>query len=350
MNYTGLRFERCGETTMTDAIRVGIAGATGLVGEEMASLLESSSLPVSELRLFASADSAGERYAFRDLEVEVEELGTALFDGLDYILGATSADLAESYVPRATATGCRVIDNSSRFRMDDTVPLIVPEVNFAAVTDAHRIIANPNCSTIQLVPVLNALHEIGGLARVVVSSYQAVSGAGRDALDELFEETRALMNQTEYQRDVFPARIAFNCIPAIDTFLENGYTKEEMKIINESRKILGIPDLKITATCVRVPVFHGHAESVNVSLEKETSLPAVLEALTNVPGLLLFPESSAYPMQCDVAGQDHIAVGRVRRDESLPCGYNLWVVADNVRKGAALNAIQILEQLVRVVH
>jgi aspartate-semialdehyde dehydrogenase len=230
--------------------------------------------------------------------------------------------------------------------MDPKVPLIIPEVNFTAFKKGeHRIIANPNCSTIQLVPVLKALEELAGLKHVVVSTYQSVSGAGKDALDELWGQTLAIFNQQEVQHEAFQHQIAFNCIPQIDIFLDDGFTKEEHKIINESRKILGLPNLRITATAVRVPVFYSHAESVFVETEREVTAGQLVQKLAVSEGIEVYPSNEEYPMQLETSGSDAIHVGRIRRDHSVPHGVSLWVVADNVRKGAAVNAVQIAERL-----
>lgn len=328
-----------------DSPVIAIAGATGLVGNEMLTVLEERRVPCSELRLFASKDSVGEVYKFHDQEVVVQELTEDSFDGVDIALFATSAELSSRFVPIAVQAGAVAIDNSSYFRMEEGVPLVVPEVNMHAVTPETKIIANPNCSTIQLVPVLQAIHEEAGLKHVVVSTYQSVSGAGKSALDELWSQTIALLNQQEMTQEAFQHQISFNCIPQIDVFLENGFTKEEYKIINESRKILGLPKLRITATAVRVPVFYSHAESVFVETEREVSHDQVCKRLAATPGVIVHSSAEEYPMQIDVAGTDEIHVGRIRKDESVPHGLSLWVVADNVRKGAALNAVQIAEKL-----
>ena len=326
---------------MTKRPIIAIAGATGVVGQEMLAVIEQLKVPFKEIRLLASKDSVGEVYKVGSDEVAVEVLDQAAFQGVDIALFATSAELSEKFVPIAVEAGAIAIDNSSRFRMDKDIPLIVPEVNFDLLTKDTRIIANPNCSTIQLVPVLDVINKAAGVKRVVVSTYQAVSGAGKAALDELWEQTRSVFTQQEVEREAFAHQIAFNCIPQIDLILENGYTKEEFKIINESRKILRLPDLKITATAVRVPVFHSHAESVNVETERELLPNALYELLAKEQGFTVFTDISEYPMQLDVAGTDEIHVGRVRRDESVPHGLDMWIVADNVRKGAALNAVQI---------
>jgi aspartate-semialdehyde dehydrogenase len=322
---------------------IAIAGATGVVGTEMIAVIEQLKVPHSGVRLLASEDSAGEVYKVGADEVVVEKLADNSFDGVDVALFATSASLSEKYVPLAVEAGALAVDNSSHFRMQTGVPLVVPEVNFDAVTAETRLVANPNCSTIQLVPVLKALHKAAGLKRVVVSTYQSVSGAGKAALDELWSQTLAIFNQKPVEMEAFQHQIAFNCIPQIDLLMENGYTKEELKIINESRKILALPDLRITSTAVRVPVFHSHAESVNVETERPLSPKEAMEVLAKAQGVEVSPTGS-YPMQLDTAGSDSVFVGRIRADESVPHGLNMWIVADNVRKGAALNAVQIVQE------
>ncbi|MBX7145252.1 MAG: aspartate-semialdehyde dehydrogenase [Oligoflexia bacterium] len=324
---------------------IAIAGATGVVGNEMLAVLEQLNIPCSELRLLASKDSVGELYKFHSDEIRVEQLDGAAFEGADVALFATSNDLAREFVPLAVEAGAVVIDNSSAFRLQPEIPLVVPEVNFEAIKSSDRIIANPNCSTIQLVPVLQAIHQAAGLRRVVVTTFQSVSGAGKAALDELWDQTLAIFNQREIKIEAFPHQIAFNCIPQIDVLMDDGYTREEFKIIQESRKILGLANLKITATAVRVPVFHGHAGSVNVETEKPLSPKEVSEILSKRSELAVFSEAADYPMQLSVAGTDAIQVGRIRRDDSAPNALNLWIVADNIRKGAALNAVQILQRL-----
>lgn len=329
---------------------IAIVGATGLVGNEMLVIAEERKIACGEMRLFASKDSVGEVYKFQDQELEVQELTEECFEGVDCALFATSAELSARFVPCAVQAGAVAIDNSSHFRMDPTVPLIVPEVNMHMVTKDQTIIANPNCSTIQLVPVLKAIHDLAGLEHVVVSTYQSVSGAGKAALDELWGQTIAICNQQEMPQECFQHQIAFNCIPQIDVLLESGFTKEEFKIINESKKILGLESLRITATAVRVPVFYGHAESVFVETQRAITPQALCGALRAMQGVTVYEGSDEYPLQIDVAGQDEIHVGRIRKDPSVPNGLSLWIVADNVRKGAALNAVQILEQLIARPH
>lgn len=326
---------------------IAIGGATGLVGSEIIAVLNELKFPCSEVRLLASERSRDKVCTVCGEEVAVEVLSEESFEGVDIALFSMGSDLSKQYAPIAAEAGAYVVDNSSQWRLVDGVPLVIPEVNPEAIQPDCRIIANPNCSTIQLVPVLAAIEREAGLKRVIVSTYQAVSGAGQHALDELWDQTRAVFTQQEIVETVFPHQIAFNCIPQIDVFCEDGYTKEEQKIINETRKILQSPDLRITATAVRVPVFYSHAESVNIETERPLEPEALLDLLDAADGIEVLREPDAYPMQLDAASTDSIFVGRVRRDPSVPYGLNLWIVADNVRKGAALNAVQIAELLVK---
>lgn len=318
---------------------IAIVGATGLVGSEMLTILESSEIEVGKLSLLASKNSEGELYRFRDDQVKVEELSADKFIGVDVALFALSNDLAEKYVPIAIEHGALVIDNSSRFRMDPKVPLVVPEVNGSLVRVEQKLFANPNCSTAQLVVALKPLHELAGLKRVVVSTYQSVSGAGKEALDELWAQSLAVFQQKDMPMEVFKHQIAFNLIPQIDAFLPSGYTKEEMKVINETRKILGLPNLRITCTAVRVPVFHSHSEAVSVDFERKVTKEEIIEALSKAPGIEVYTDE--YPLPIDVTGTDPVHVGRIRVDDFGGCDF--WIVADNLRKGAALNVVQILE-------
>jgi len=311
----------------------------------MLRILEERQIPVGELCLFASKESAGELYAFHGEEIEVEELAEDSFSGVNYALFALDSKLAEKYVPLALEAGVTVIDNSSVYRLDEKIPLIVPEVNGELLSAEHQLIANPNCTTAQLAPVLAVMHRAGILKRVVVSTYQAVSGAGKEALDELWEQTRAVFTQTAIPNEAFQYQIAFNCIPQIDVMLESGYTREEEKVIEETRKILGIPDLPITVTAVRVPVFHSHGESVNVELQEPVSRDELIALFEAEDALEVFPHHEDFPLQIDAATRDPIFVGRIRKDESVHSGFDLWIVADNLRKGAALNAVQILEKV-----
>lgn len=330
-------------------MKVGIVGATGLVGREVLKILEERKFPISELRLWASERSLGERLKFRDQEMMVEALAPHSFESadLDFVFFTTSAGLSAEYAPKAAETGAIVIDNSSHFRLHEDVPLVVPEVNPEGIfqSKSHGIIANPNCSTIQLVVCLKPLNDAVKMERVIVSTYQSVSGAGSDAMEELRTQVGEMFSGKEPNSKVFPYQIAFNCIPHIDVFFENGMTKEEMKMILETRKILGLPDLKISATAVRVPTFVSHCESVNVDFESELSPEDAREILRKTPGIVVAdqPEAKLYPTPFVVSGNDEVFVGRIRRDESVSFGLHFWIVADNLRKGAATNAVQIAE-------
>lgn len=322
--------------------KIAVVGATGLVGRTVLTVLEEKNLPVEKYTLLASKNSAGKAIKFFDRDYIVEELNETSFDeGFDFAIFAAGGDTAKKYAPIAASKGCIVVDNSSYFRMDDDVPLVVPEVNFEDAYSNHGIIANPNCSTIQAMLPLKALDDKYKIKRIVYSTYQAVSGAGREGLYDL-ENTD---NSKPLQK--FPHPICNNCLPHIDVFLDNGYTKEEMKMVNETRKILHRPDLKITATTVRVPVRNSHSESINVEFKNDFEMNELLETLKSFPNLILIddPASNLYPMAINANGHDEVFVGRVRRDESVPFGVNLWVVADNIRKGAASNAVQIVEKL-----
>ena len=336
---------------MTNSIRpinVAILGATGRVGQELLKVLEERNFPIGELRLLASARSKDMTVAFKGKDYPVQEPSAEAFKGIDIVLASVSAELSQKLAPAAVEQGAVVIDNSNAFRMDPKVPLVVPEVNGHALKKHNGIIANPNCSTAQLVPVLKVLHELAGLKRVIVSTYQSVSGAGKEAMDELENQTRAIMNDQDYSPSVFQRQIAFNLIPHIDKFLDNGYTKEEIKVIQETQKILELPNLPVTCTAVRVPVSISHSESITVDLERAVSPNQAREALANSPIIEVWdqPEQGIYPTPIDAAGKDPVYVGRIRRDTSSETGLNLWVVADNLRIGAALNAVRIAEYLV----
>ncbi len=338
-------------------LTIAVVGATGAVGREMINTLVQRGLPVDSLVLLASERSAGVRLDITgDITVTVQALTEDSFAGVDIALFSAGAAVSREFGPAAVAAGAVVIDNSSAFRMEPEVPLVVPEVNADLLRQALRggsngsgraglMIANPNCSTIQLVVALQPLLEHAGLRRVVVSTYQSVSGAGQKGLDELWGQSLAIFNQQELLVSKFPHQIAYNCIPHIDLFTESGYTKEEVKVIQETRKIMGLPQLKITATAVRVPVFHCHSESVNVETERRLSPAEARDILRRSPGIIVVddPGEQLYPMSIDVAGTDAVFVGRIRTDDSTENGLNLWVVADNLRKGAALNAVQIAE-------
>jgi len=328
---------------------VAVAGATGAVGNQMIRCLEEADFPVNSIKLLASTRSAGRELRFKGDLIAVEELKEDSFNGIDIALFSAGGGTSERFAPCAAKDGCVVVDNSSAWRMDPDVPLVVPEVNPHAIAQHTKkgIIANPNCSTIQMVVALDPIHKKYGIKRIVVSTYQAVSGTGKKAIDELFDQTRALMNFSACENKVYPHRIAFNCLPHIDSFLENGYTKEEIKMVNETRKILEDDTIGVTATTVRVPVFHGHSESVNVETKEPISAREVKLLLENTPGIKVVddPAHNVYPLATAAAGQDLTLVGRIRDDESIANGINMWIVADNIRKGAATNAVQIARVL-----
>ncbi len=332
-------------------LNIAVVGATGAVGNQMIACLEERNFPVKSLRFLASARSAGRRLRFRGDMIEVEELTENSFQGLDIAIFSAGGGTSTTFAPHAAKAGCVVVDNSSAWRMDPDVPLVVPEVNPHAIADYTRkgIIANPNCSTIQMVVALNPIHRKFGIRRLVISTYQAVSGTGKKAIHELYDQTRAMINFLDYKQEVYPHRIAFNCLPHIDSFGENGYTKEEMKMVNETRKILEDDAIGVTATTVRVPVFYAHSESINIETHAPVPVEEVRSLLEQTPGVKVMddPANNVYPLATDAAGQDMTLVGRIRKDESIPNGINLWVVADNIRKGAATNAVQIAEVLGR---
>lgn len=331
--------------------KVAVAGATGAVGRQMVECLEERDFPVGELRPLASERSIGKTVTFRGKDIPVEVLGPDSFKDIDLALFSAGGAVSKEFAPIAARAGAVVVDNSSAWRMDPDVPLVVPEVNpqDIALYKKTGIIANPNCSTIQMVVVLKPLHDAARIKRVVVSTYQAVSGTGQKAVEELAQQVRALFNQQELEIKVYPHRIAFNCLPHIDVFLENGYTKEEMKMVNETKKIMGDDTIQVTATTVRVPVFYGHSESINIETERKLTPAEAREILARAPGVKVVddPAKNLYPMPLDAAGQDLTLVGRIREDFTIKNGLNLWVVADNIRKGAATNAVQIAEILIR---
>lgn len=327
---------------------IAVVGATGLVGREMLKILKERNFPINTLRLFASSRSAGKKIEFLGRDIIVEEVKENSFENIDIALFSAGSSAAEEIAPLVTKKGGIVIDNSSAFRMDKDVPLVVPEVNGSILTDREKIIANPNCSTIQMVVVLQPLLKKYGLKRLVISTYQAVSGAGKKAVDELLAQSRSFLNNEEIKKENFNHQIAFNSIPQIDIFLENDYTKEEMKMVNETRKILNENKLPVTATCVRIPVIFGHAESVNVELKKEFDLEELKNELSNFENIKVLdnPAEELYPLQTDTEKTDEILVGRIRRDYSQKNSLNLWIAANNLRKGAALNTVQIAEYLI----
>ncbi len=331
------------------AYTVAVVGATGAVGTEMLSVLEERKFPVNEVRPLASSKSAGGTVSFCGDDLTVKLLARESFQGIDIALFSAGASVSKEYAAVAVKAGAVVIDNSSAWRMDPQVPLVVPEVNVHDL-DAHQgIVANPNCSTIQMVVALKPLHDQATITRIVVSTYQSVSGTGREAMDELAEQCRQLLSFGDVTSTVYPHQIAFNCLPHIDDFLSSGSTGEEMKMVNETRKIFGDHSIGISATTVRVPVFVGHAESINIETKQKLSVEETRAILSTAPGVQLYddPSRKLYPLQIHAAGTDAVFVGRIREDDSIPNGLNLWVVADNLRKGAALNAVQIAEELAR---
>jgi len=335
-------------------MRVAVVGATGAVGQEMLNVLAQRDFPVTAIKALASARSAGKILPYTgkggdgSKTVTVEELTHDSFDDVDIALFSAGGAISEEYAPSAVKAGAVVIDNSSQFRMDDDVPLVVPEVNGTDVSAHNGIIANPNCSTIPLVMALDALAQVAPLKRVVVSTYQAASGAGQPAMDELYEQTGDFLDGKELHPKEFAHRIAFNCIPHIDVFLEDGSTKEEWKMVVESRKILHDADLALHATCVRVPVLRCHSESVNVEFDGPITLDAVRQALAEAPGIVIIddPDTKTYPMPAFTEKTDDVFIGRLRIDDSVEHGIAFWNVSDQLRKGAALNAVQIAELLV----
>lgn len=330
--------------------KVAVVGATGAVGGEILEILAERNFPVDEVVALASERSLGKEVSFGDDErLEVKDLEKFDFEGVDIGLFSPGAKISAVHAPRAARAGCVVIDNTSHFRMEQDVPLVVPEVNREALVDfrTRNIIANPNCSTIQMVVALKPLHDIARIKRVVVSTYQSVSGGGKEAMDELFEHTKAIYMNDRKVPEIFPKTIAFNCIPQIDVFLEDGSTKEEWKMTVETKKILDAA-IDVTATCVRVPVFVGHAEAVNVEFESPIEVEEAIEALHEAEGVVVVddPERGEYVTQVDCVGEYAVFVSRIRKDPTVPYGLNLWVVSDNLRKGAALNAVQIAEAMV----
>jgi len=329
--------------------RVAIVGATGLVGQEFIRVLEQRNFPVAELRLFASDRSAGRRLRFRGWGLLVLETSAEGFRGVERASGSAGAEVRREWAPVAARAGAVVVDNSAAWRMDPEVPLVVPEVNPEDVAWHRGIIANPNCSTIQMVVAINPIHRVNRIRRVVVATYQSVSGSGSAAIDELRAQSEAVLRGEVVEPSVYPHQIAFNLVPHIDRFYEDGYTKEELKMLQETRKIMHEPDLPVSATCVRVPVFIGHSEAVHLELSEPMSPAEARRILAQAPGVVVVddPARNLYPMPRDAAGRDEVFVGRIREDKALEPGLAMWVVADNVRKGAALNAVQIAEELIR---
>jgi aspartate-semialdehyde dehydrogenase len=334
--------------------KVAVAGATGAVGNEILNILAELEFPADEVVALASSKSVGKEVSFgEETTLKVKDLATFDFEGFDLALFSPGAAVSAVHAPRAAAAGCVVIDNTSHFRMDPEIPLIVPEVNREALAGFRQrnIIANPNCSTIQMVVALKPLHDLARIKRVVVATYQSVSGAGQKGMDELFEQTKAIYMNAQKEPSAFAKRIAFNVIPQIDRFLEDGSTKEEWKMVVETQKILD-PEIDVVATCVRVPVFVGHSEAVNIEFHEPISVEEAREALEEAPGVVLLdrPEDMEYATPLDSVGEHGTFVSRLRKDPTVPYGLTMWVVSDNLRKGAALNAVQIAQALVEDGH
>ena len=330
------------------AFHVAIVGATGMVGKEFIKVLGQRHFPVNSLQLFASDRSAGRNITVNNEEIVVKETTQHSFEGVDIALFSAGSDISHHFSPIAARAGAVVIDNSAAFRMEPDVPLVVPEINPGDIKEHKGIIANPNCSTIQMVVALYPLHQVNPIKRIVVDTYQSVSGTGSAAMEELSEQARQVLEGHTIVPHVYPHQIAFNILPEIDLFLDNGYTKEEWKMVEESRKIMHAPDIAISATCARVPVFIGHSEAVHVEFSEPMSPDTARRILAEAPGVKVLDDVniSLYPQPWSAAGSDDVFVGRIRKDSSLDCGLAMWVVSDNLRKGAALNAVQIAEALV----
>jgi aspartate-semialdehyde dehydrogenase len=340
---------------------VAVVGATGLVGREMVRMLEKHNFPIANLRLIASQRSRGKTLGLKGKEIVVEELTPSSFKfpfpsqkknlsgKPDIALFSAGASISKEYAPLAAREGIFVIDNSSAWRMYPEVPLVVPEINPHTLSKDKKIIANPNCSTIQMVVVLAPLHRRAGIKRIVVSTYQAVSGAGQKAVVELEEEVRTIAFGKKVKPRVFPHQIAYNCIPQVDIFLQDGYTKEEMKMVNETKKIMEDDSIAITATCVRVPVFRGHSEAVNIETDRKITAEEARQILKKAEGVVVVDDIGKlkYPLATKAANSEETFVGRIREDHSIPNGLNMWIVSDNLLKGAALNAVEIAEELIK---
>ncbi|GIP36869.1 aspartate-semialdehyde dehydrogenase [Paenibacillus sp. J31TS4] len=333
---------------------VAVVGITGAVGEQIIRLLDERNFPIQSLKLLASKRSAGKTVSFKGQEIVIEEATPSSFEGVDIAFFSAGGDISKELVPHAIKAGAVCIDNTSAYRMDPETPLVVPEVNVDMIKENKGVIANPNCSTIQMVATLKPLYDRFGISRIIVSTYQAVSGAGSRAIDEMLRQSRAVLDGEEVTPDILPVgslprkhQIAFNAIPQIDKFLENGFTNEEMKMINETKKIMGDDSIEVTATCVRIPVTYGHSESVYVELKDDFDMEEIRSLLANAPGIVLQdnPEEQDYPLATDAAGKIETFVGRVRRDLNNPRALNMWIVSDNLLKGAAWNAVQIGEYL-----
>ncbi len=333
---------------------VAVVGATGAVGEQIIRLLDERNFPINELKLLSSARSAGTTIQFKDRTIVVEKAAPDSFKGIDIALFSAGGDVSRELAPHAVASGAVVIDNTNAFRMDPETPLVVPEVNIDKISEHKGIIANPNCSTIQMVTALKPLYDRFGISRIIVSTYQAVSGAGGKAINEMLKQTKRILDGEPVEPDILPVaslpvkhQIAFNAIPQIDKFMDNGFTLEEMKMIRETKKIMDDDSLEVTATCVRIPVVYGHSESVYVELKSDFELQEVKDLLAQAPGVVLVddPERQRYPLATDAAGKLDVFVGRLRRDLNHPRALNMWIVSDNLLKGAAWNAVQIAEYI-----
>jgi len=334
---------------------VAVVGVTGAVGEQIIRLLAERNFPVKELKLLASARSAGKTIRFKDRDIVIEEATPASFEGVEIVFLSAGGDISKELIPHAVKAGAVCIDNTSAYRMDPETPLVVPEVNPEKIFENKGVIANPNCSTIQMVATLKPLYDRYGISKVIVSTYQAVSGAGAKAIDEMLRQSREVLAGNPCNPDILPVgalpvkhQIAFNAIPQIDKFLDNGFTNEEMKMIRETKKIMGDEAIEVTATCVRIPVVYGHSESVYVELKSEFEMEEVRKLLAEAPGIVLVdePGEQKYPLATDAAGKIETFVGRVRRDLNNPLALNMWIVSDNLLKGAAWNAVQIGETLI----
>jgi len=334
---------------MSKTYNVAVVGVTGAVGTKMLETLEKRNFPVNTLKVLASARSVGKEVQFKGNTYKVEEATPEAFEGIDIALFSAGSSVSELLAPEAAKRGAVAIDNTSFFRMHPDVPLVVPEVNPQDISEHKGIIANPNCSTIQMVVALKPIHDKYKIKKIVVSTYQAVSGTGQKAIQELKTQSQEVLSGKPVQANVYPHQIAFNVLPQIDVFEENGFTKEEMKMVNETHKIFGDDSIEVTPTCVRVPVFNGHSESVYIETEKQFELSDVRTILSQGEGIGLVddPENSGYPLPLHATGQEATYVGRIRKDLYHPNGLNMWVVADNLLKGAALNAVQIAEKLIQ---
>lgn len=347
-----------GGIKMTRELHVAVVGATGAVGQQMIKTLQERNFPVGKLTLLSSARSAGKKVLFNGEEVVVQEATPDSFEGVDIALFSAGGSISKALAPEAVKRGAIVVDNTSAYRMDENVPLVVPEVNEDALHAHNGIIANPNCSTIQMVAALQPLRETYGLSKVLVSTYQAVSGAGAAAINELKEQAKAILEEKEFTPEILPVggdkkhyQIAFNAIPQIDKFQDNGFTFEEMKMINETKKIMSMPELPVAATCVRLPVVTGHSESVYIEIEKDgVTVADVKNLLADAPGIVLQddPENQVYPMPADCVGKRDVFVGRIRKDLDCDNGFHMWIVSDNLLKGAAWNSVQIAESLIKL--